>query len=225
MSSITVALIDDHAVLRGGLRMLISAQPDMAVVAEAGGLREGIEAVRRTRPHVVVLDLSMPDSPGLGGIDRLLVARPDAKVLVLTMHEDPALVRSAMERGAKGYVFKASADSRLIEAIRAVAGGGTFCEAAQARGVPASPPSGAVAVRPELAAILESLSDRERDVLARVARGQTSREIAEALALSIKTVESYRARAMHKLGMESRADLMRIALESGLLQEPPLQDS
>lgn len=221
MSRLSIVIIDDHAVLRAGLRMLIEAQPEMRVVGEAGGLRAGLELVREHQPNVAVLDLSMPDSPGLAGIDRLREASPKTRVLVLTMHDDPAFVRGALARGASGYVSKASADTRLIEAILAVHEGKTFVEAA-GRDAPALAPGTAEATpRPPLAAMLDTLSDRERAVLADVARGRTSKEIAETTGLSIKTVESYRARAMHKLDLRSRADLVRIAIESGLLSEPP----
>lgn len=221
MSRISIVIIDDHAVLRAGLRMLIEAHPDMQVVGEAGGLRAGMELVRQHHPEVAILDLSMPDSPGLAGIDRLREASPKTRVLVLTMHDDPAFVRGALARGASGYVSKASADTRLIEAILAVHEGKTFVEAA-GRDTPTLAGSAAEPTpRPPLAAMLDTLSDRERAVLADVARGRTSKEIAETTGLSIKTVESYRARAMHKLDLRTRADLVRIAMDSGLLSEPP----
>ncbi len=221
MSRISIAIIDDHAVLRAGLRMLIEAHPGMRVVGEAGGLRAGMELVRQHHPEVAILDLSMPDSPGLAGIDRLRETSPKTRVLVLTMHDDPAFVRGALARGASGYVSKASADTRLIEAILAVHEGKTFVEAA-GRDTPTLASTAAEPTpRPPLAAMLDTLSDRERAVLADVARGRTSKEIAETTGLSIKTVESYRARAMHKLDLRSRADLVRIAIDSGLLSEPP----
>ncbi len=221
MSRIAIGIIDDHAVLRAGLRLLIEAHPSMRVVGEAGSLRDGLELVREHRPDVAILDLSMPDSPGLPGIDRLREASPATRVLVLTMHDDPAFVRGALARGASGYVSKASADTRLIEAILAVHEGKTFVEAA-GRDAPMPAPHGAEPTpRPPLAAMLDALSERERAVLADVARGRTSKEIAEASGLSIKTVESYRARGMHKLDLRSRADLVRVAIESGLLSEPP----
>lgn len=215
---INILIIDDHAIIRSGLRLLIDAQPDMQVVGQAGDLCGGLAEAQRTAPSVVVLDLSMPDAPGLSGVERVVSSVPSARVLVLTMHDDPAYARGAVARGATGYVVKSAADSDLISAIRAVNEGRMFVDTrnggthnAATRG---DLPGGRVAV-------IQGLSDREREVLANVAAGYTSQQIANQLGLSVKTVESYRSRAMHKLSIKSRAELVSVAVACGLLADRP----
>lgn len=215
MKQTRVLIVDDHAMLRSGLRMLIDSQPDMQVAGEAGTLREAIERAPAARPDVITLDLSMPGSQGIIGIPRLREAAPEAKVLVLTMHDDPAYVRSAVAMGAVGYVVKSAADSELISAIRAVARGGIFVDIqnTSSLGHVVSGSEGEKTKTP-----LDSLSTREREVLTEVAKGYTNQQIADRSGLSVKTVESYRARLMTKLGLKSRADLTRLAVESGILK-------
>lgn len=210
-----VLIVDDHAMLRSGLRMLIDSQSDMHVVGEAGTLREAIERAQSATPDVITLDLSMPGSQGIIGIPRLKEAAPEAKILVLTMHDDPAYVRSAVAMGAVGYVVKSAADSELISAVRAVARGGIFVDIQNASSIGHVFPGtdGERAKTP-----LDSLSTREREVLTEVAKGYTNQQIADRSGLSVKTVESYRARLMTKLGLKSRADLTRLAVESGILK-------
>lgn len=215
MSKTRILIIDDHAMLRSGLRLLIGAQSDMEVVGEAGDLRQAVEIAPKVAPDVITLDLSMPGGSGIAGVERLRAAAPAAKILVLTMHDDPAYVRTAIAMGAAGYVVKSAADSELISAIRAVSRGRVFVDMKgtgalgtvldQGPGKSGSP--------------IEGLSDREREVLVEVARGHTSQDIADRLGLSVKTVESYRARMMQKLGLKTRADLVRVAMECGLLGE------
>ena len=218
MSLTRILIVDDHALLRSGLRMLIDAQPDLHVVGEAGTLADAIQAAPAADPDVITLDLSMPGSVGGAGIDRLLRAAPRARIVVLTMYDDPAYVRSAVALGAAGYVVKSAADTELISAIRAVAAGRMFIDAA----LRTSQPDTALAnLRPAAhAPLVESLSDRERQVLAEVARGYTNQQIADSIGLSVKTVESYRARLMKKLNLKTRADLVRLALEMGALDQP-----
>lgn len=215
MSQTRVLIVDDHAMLRSGLRMLIDSQPDMQVVAEAGTLREAIDRAPAAKPDVITLDLSMPGSQGIIGIPRLKEAAPDAKILVLTMHDDPAYVRSAVAMGAVGYVVKSAADAELISAIRAVSRGGIFVDIQNASSIGHVVP-GAEGEHPKTP--LDTLSTREREVLTEVAKGYTNQQIADRSGLSVKTVESYRARLMTKLGLKSRADLTRLAVESGILK-------
>ncbi len=214
MSTIRILIVDDHAMLRAGLKLLIEGQRDMRVVGEAGDLRTAIDAAKKTTPDVIILDLSMPGGSGVAGVERLRATVPDAKILVLTMHDDPAYVRSAIAMGASGYVVKSAADSELISAIRAVNMGRMFVDMKGAgtldsllHKLPKSPSQSPI----------ETLSEREREVLIDVARGHTSQQIADRIGLSVKTVESYRARMMQKLGLKTRADIMNLAVESGLL--------
>lgn len=214
MSTIRILIVDDHAMLRAGLKLLIEGQRDMRVVGEAGDLRAAIDAAKKTTPDVIILDLSMPGGSGVAGVERLRATVPDAKILVLTMHDDPAYVRSAIAMGASGYVVKSAADSELISAIRAVNMGRMFVDMKGAgtldsllHKLPKSPSQSPI----------ETLSEREREVLIDVARGHTSQQIADRIGLSVKTVESYRARMMQKLGLKTRADIMNLAVESGLL--------
>jgi DNA-binding NarL/FixJ family response regulator len=201
-----VLLADDHAVLRGGLRLLINAEQDMAVVEEAADGPEALRKVRRTRPDVVVLDLTMPRTDPLATIRQ--IARLGTRVVVLTMHDDPGYVDSALAAGAHGYVVKKAADTELLAAIRAVSGGRRFLDAGGRR--PARAPGSA-------AGRVRQLSGREEQVLRLIGYGFTNREIAGRLRVSIKTVETFRARVCQKLGLHSRADLVRYALHMGLL--------
>jgi DNA-binding NarL/FixJ family response regulator len=208
MKPIRVLLADDHAILRAGLRMLLEAQPDMAVVAEAA---DGEEAVRRatgTRPDVAVVDLTMPGLSGVETLERLRREVPATRLLVLTMHDDPGYARLALAAGAAGHVVKDAGSGELLAAIRAVHGGRTFVH------VGAHPRPSAPAAR----APGPALSPRERQVLELLAHGHTNREVADRLSLSVKTVETHRARLSDKLGLRSRADLVRLAIDLGLLR-------
>lgn len=220
---IRVLVADDHAILRSGLRLLISGQPDMEVVGEAGDVDEAVRLARTTSPDVVPLDLSMPGGSGLAAIEKLRAAAPAARVVVLTMHEEAAYVRSAMAAGATGYLAKSAADSALIGAIRAVHRGRVFIdvEGMPREGARATP----AGVGGRAPAPIHALSPREREVLTGVARGYTNQAIADQLGLSVKTVESYRARLMQKLGLETRADVTRLAMELSLLAPPASEPS
>lgn len=208
-------LVDDHAVLRSGLRLLIDAQQDMRVVGEAGTLLQALDTAQSIKPDVITLDLSMPGTHGLAGIERLRAASPASKVLILTMHEDASLVRSALAMGAAGYVVKSVADTELITAIRAVAGGRLFVDSGNRSQQTLAMGSTHTSVAP-----VDTLSDREREVLVAIAKGFTNQQVADDMHLSVKTVESYRARLMKKLNLSSRADLVRLALEMGVLRDP-----
>lgn len=222
--TIRVLIADDHAVLRAGLRALIDAQRDMRVVGEA---RDGNEAVTETvaaKPDVLLLDLSMPEHSGLHAIPLIRQQSPGARVLVLSMHEDLACLRAAFDSGATGYMLKRVADTELLAAIRAVAGGKKYvCSCSRELLAQASlgfDLSGADA-REDGA---NALSKREREVLIMVAQGYTNRQVAERLELSVKSVESYRARVQEKLGLQTRVQLHRYALATGLLRADGLDE-
>jgi two-component system, NarL family, response regulator NreC len=205
---IRLLLADDHAIMRAGLKMLLDAQPDMMVVAEAP---DGEEAVRRalaTRPDVAVIDLAMPGLSGVETLQRLHRELPTTRLLVLTMHDDPAYARVAQAAGAVGHVIKDSESSELLAAIRAVHRGRTF--------VVGTDSSAPLEGEPQMSS--PALSPRERQVLELLAHGHTNREIAARLFLSVKTVETHRSRLSDKLGLHRRADLVRLAIELGLLR-------
>ena len=214
MARIRILLADDHAVLRTGLRMLISSQRDLEVVGEAS---DGDEAVRKAtalRPDVALVDISMPGSGGIKAIERIRQAVPATRVLVLTMHDVPAYLRASLAAGASGYVVKRSADSDLLAAIRDVHRGRTVLDPS----LSARATHGTLRRRGSVDSTAPAalLSQREREVLELVAQGFTNQQIADHLGLSVKTVETYRARLVEKLGLQSRAELVRYALDSGL---------
>ena len=206
MKKIRVMLADDHAILRAGLRMLLDAQPDMAVVAEAGDGEEAIRRATDSRPDVAVVDLTMPGLSGVETLEGLRREVPATRLLVLTMHDDPGYARLAMAAGASGHVIKDAESGELLTAIRAVHRGRTFVQVGT-EAAPADPPHPAT----------PALSPRERQVLEMLAHGYTNREVADRLSLSVKTVETHRARLSDKLGLHTRADLVRLAIDLGLL--------
>jgi DNA-binding NarL/FixJ family response regulator len=216
MAQIRILIADDHAVVRAGLRMLINAQPDMKIVAEVADSQEALRLIPGTGADVLILDLSMPGLPSIELIERLGRDCPQTRVLVLTMHDDPAYFRTVLAAGGFGYVVKTAADGELVTAIRAVHQGRTFFNVNHAGSLVANPPrrgtNGGPASPP-----IGALSPREREVLELVALGHTNQEIAKRLFLSVKTIETYRARLGTKLGLRSRAELVRYALEAGLL--------
>ena len=210
-----VFIADDHAVLRAGLRMLIEAQPDMHVVGEA---EDGEEAVRRMlslHPDVALIDVNMPKLDGLETIRQLKAAAPRVRALVLSMYDDEGYLRRALEHGASGYVLKKAADTEVMAAIRAVARGEVYVYPSLTHllvnrylGRPREP-------QPSPSS--EELSEREMEVLKLLAAGYTSQQVGNQMALSAKTVETYKARVMEKLNLQSRVDLVRYALRHGLL--------
>lgn len=216
MDEIKILIADDHAILRAGLRKLIEGQTDMSVTSEAETAAEAVAKADDDKPDVVLLDITMPGGSGVKSIAPIRKASPNTRVLVLTMHDDQAYLRSAMAAGAAGYMVKTGADTELLTAIRTVAGGRSYVD------VSLEDPSGKTpssnASRPATnVADLDLLSKRERQVLELVAHGYTHREIAAKLAVSVKSVETYRARLVDKLGLKSRADLVRYALDAGVL--------
>jgi two-component system, NarL family, response regulator NreC len=209
-------IADDHAILRSGLRMLINAQDDMEVVSEAPNGEQAIEATRETKPDVALMDLTMPPAGGMSAIQEMAQAFPKTRVLILTMHDDPAYLRAALAARASGYVLKRSVDAELLAAIRAVHRGGIFVD----------PGLAAVFVQDVLAKSNRPpriLSDRELQVLGLVARGYSSRQIAKQIFLSVKTVETYRSRFADKLGLRTRSDIVRFAIQTGLLTPQTLE--
>jgi two-component system response regulator NreC len=214
--SIRVFIADDHGVLRGGLRALISTQADMEVVGEAANGPDAEREIKKTEPDVVLMDISMPEGGGLAAIAAVKQVRPATRILVLTVHDELGYVRAAADAGAVGYVVKNVVDTELLAAIRAVAQGRTFLDASVSLGLaqPAAPPRHADGAGGRRAT---QLTTREREVMARVAEGYTNSQIAEQLRLGVKSVETHRSRVMEKLGLTSRADLVRFALECGIL--------
>ncbi len=213
MSTVRIFIVDDHPLVRKGLRMALESHADMTVVGEAGNMHDAIEGALRLQPQIITLDLTMPGPSGVATVERLRSAAPTSRIVVVTMHDDPAYVRSAIAMGAAGYVNKSAADTELVSAVRAVASGRVFIDVGNATTIDTMMSSGAQSGRKPV----DSLSDREREVLRQVARGYTNQQIADEIGLSVKTVESYRARLMKKLGMKERADLVRLALDLGML--------
>ena len=215
--SIRVFIADDHGILRGGLRALINTQGDMEVVGEAANGLDAETGIRATEPDVALMDISMPNGGGLAAIVAVTQMRPKTRILVLTVHDEPGYVRAAADAGAVGYVVKNAVDTELLAAIRAVAQGRTFMDASIGLGLAQqsmrSKPTDSVRGQG-----LKQLTGREREVMSRVAEGFTNAQIADELGLGVKSVETYRSRLMEKLGLASRADLVRFALESGVLK-------
>jgi two-component system response regulator NreC len=220
---IRILVADDHAVLRAGLRMLLRAEPDMEVVGEASDGAQLIERVGALRPDVILLDVAMPGVGGLDVLPRLRETVPETRVLILTMYEDEAYLRQALRTGASGYVLKKAADTELLSAIRAVARNEVYVDPGLARVLVEGLLGQAAAPVDSDAVRWQSLSEREQQVMRDVARGYTGEEIARRYHLSVKTVFTYRARAMAKLGLDNRAQLVDLALRLGILSDstPP----
>jgi two-component system, NarL family, response regulator NreC len=212
--STRVLIVDDHAVVRSGLKLVLESEEGIEPVGEAGSARDAVFEARSTKPDVILLDVVMPDQSGIEVIPTLLRENPETKILVLSMQDDPQYVREAFAAGASGYVLKEAADSEVVAAVREVAGGGRY-------------------VHPELGARLvtaeseerrraeeDPLSDRESEVLRLLALGHTNQEIARQLFISVRTAETHRSHIMQKLRLSSRAELVRYALERGLLENP-----
>lgn len=209
MRKIRILIADDHALVRSGLRALLEAQPDLEVVGEADSGLVVETLCRHLSPDVVLMDLAMPGRGGIAATADVRQACPAAKVLVLSMHDDEAYARLAATAGASGYVLKRSLATDLVEAIRAVHRGETVVPPELASAFRGSVPSGG----------LSQLSEREQDVFRLVALGHTNQEIASKLCISEKTVETHRAHVFSKLGLRTRAELVRMALEHGLLAQ------
>jgi len=209
---IRVLIVDDHAVVRSGLRKVLESEPDLEVVGEAGDARNAVFQTRETKPDVILMDVVMPGKTGIEAIPDLLHDAPEAKILILSMQDDPSYVREAFDAGAYGYVLKEAVDTEVVAAIRDVASGGRYVHPALgARMVAAD-------ATERKRAEEDPLSDREREVLRLLALGHTNQEIATQLYISVRTAETHRAHIMQKLRLESRAELVRYALEQGLLE-------
>jgi two-component system response regulator NreC len=208
-SRTTIVIADDHTVVRQGLRLLIDAEPSLQVVAEAGTVADAERLTRAHRPSVLVLDLNMHGESGLEAIPRLRAEAPDTAIVVLTMQDDPGFARQALQSGALGFVLKEAADEELLQAIQLAAAGETYLNPRLGARLAAQPP--APAGPPD------DLTERELDVLRLIALGHTNAEIAEQLFLSARTVETHRAHIQRKLGRNSRAELVRYALEHNLM--------
>lgn len=210
---IRVMLADDHKIVREGLRRIIEESGDIQVVAEADDGREAVECVLKARPDVAVIDISMPGMDGLEVINRIRAQAPGIPVLILTMHEEEQYVVRAISTGAMGYVTKRSASEELVEAIRRVYAGGRYLTVSAAESLAVRMARGRRGLGP-----LDALSNREIQVLRRLAMGQTNREIAEAYFLSTRTVDTYRSRLLKKLNLRNNADLSRFAIQTGLVE-------
>lgn len=206
---VRVVIADDHAVVRTGLRMVLDAAGGIEVVAEAGDVAAAERAARAHHPDVLVLDLNMPGEPSIEAIPRLVRELPATAIVVLTMQQDPAFARAALRAGARGYVLKEAADSELVQAVRLAREGRTYL----------NPELGArLAVEPPPSGPPDGLTERELEVLRMIALGHTNAEIASQLYLSVRTVESHRAHIQQKIRRSTRAELVRYALDHGLIE-------
>jgi two-component system, NarL family, response regulator NreC len=206
VSEISVVIADDHAVVRTGLKLLLDGEDGITVLAEAGDVAETRRRVSAYKPDVLVLDLNMPGEPSLPAIPELAAV---TAVVVLTMQDDPAFAREALQSGAKGYVLKEAADAELVEAVRAAATGRTYLNPGLGARIAATPP--------EPSGPPDGLTEREVEILRLIALGHTNTEIAERLYLSVRTVESHRSHIQQKLGRTTRAELVQYALAKGFV--------
>ncbi len=211
---IRVLIADDHAIVRTGLRALIHSESTMELVGEATGGYETIELVEKSQPNVLVLDLSMPDLDGIAVTKRIAPQFPDLRILILTLHEDEALLRAALKAGASGYILKRAAETELVSAIHTILRGDLYVDPSMVRRLLSDerPP----AVAPPKSA--EALTPRETDVLKLIVQGYTNRQIGEELNISVRTAESHRSNLSEKLGLHSRVELVRYAREHGLIE-------
>jgi two-component system response regulator NreC len=211
-----VLIADDHAIVRAGLRALLRSEADLELVGEAAGGEDALHLAESLRPDILVLDLSMPDMDGIQVTKRIQANLPRVRVLILTVHDDEALVREAIRAGAAGYILKQAAEAELISAIRTIQKGDVYVPPKMLRTLLTEPQkASASSLKPE-----DLLTPRELDVLNRIVQGYTNRQVADELKLSVRTVEGYRANLTEKLGLHNRADLVRYAREHGLLKEP-----
>ena len=215
MPVIRVLLVEDHETVREGLRLLLDAQPDIEVVAEAADGRAAVEYSERFHPQVVIMDLSMPEMNGLAATAAIKRKNPETAIVTLTRHDDAAFVEELTKAGAAGYVLKQSASHELVDAIRVAAVGGSYLDASLRARTPA-----ALDAQAEGGRRVASVSEREKQVLRMMAIGHSNKEIAGALGITIKTVEVHKANAMRKLRLRGRIDVVRYAILHGWLQEP-----
>lgn len=217
MDKIRLLVVDDHPVVRAGLRTLLGAQPDMEIVGEAADGAAAIRQAVELAPDIVVMDITMGDVSGIHATRQIRQRLPETKVLVLTMHDNEEYLRQMLEAGATGYVLKQAVDSELAVAIRAVRRGEVYLYSSFTKVLLGDLAGDDEGTDEETRDSYERLSQREQEVLRQVALGYTNQQIADQLYLSVKTVETYRARVMGKLNLESRAALVRYALRHGLM--------
>jgi two-component system response regulator NreC len=209
-----VLIADDHAIVRAGLRALLVEEAEFKLVGEAVGGYEAIELVEKTNPDVLILDLSMPDLDGISVTRKIKPQYPDMKILILTLHEDEALLKEAIKAGAAGYILKRAAEAELISAIRVILRGDLYVDPALVRGLFQEPQQSQV----EQKNPTESLTPRETEILRLIVEGYTNRQIGQELNISIRTVEGHRANISDKLGLHSRVELVRYARQNGLIE-------
>jgi len=211
-ASIHVLIVDDHTLVRSGLRLLLEGEADITVDDEAGDADQAIRLARLHKPNVILLDVVMPGRSGLDATPEILEAAPKAKILVLSMQDDPSYVRQAFSAGATGYLLKEAADDDLVQAVRDVAAGGRYVHPTLGARLAAAE------AEAKARADADPLSEREREVLRLLALGHTNQEIAKLLFISVRTAETHRAHVMQKLRLSTRAELVRHALHQGLLE-------
>lgn len=213
---IRIVLADDHTVLRAGLVMLLNSQPDLEVVGQAADGKEAEDMARNIKPDIILMDIAMPGMSGIEATERVKEVSPATKVLVLTMHDDEGYLRQVIKAGASGYVLKKAADTELMAAIRAVSQGEMYVyptlASAVLRGMLEKEDNPS-----DEKNLLKTLSEREREVLQLIALGYTNQEIGDKIIISVKTVETYKTRLMDKLNLRRRSELVRFAMESGLI--------
>jgi two-component system response regulator NreC len=214
---VRILLIDDHAVLRAGLHMLLNAEPDMSVVGEAGNVNDGMDKLSALKPDIVLLDISMPEGSSLDFLKEMKARAPESLFIILTMHNDEGYLRLALSAGASGYVLKQAANNELLAAIRVVSQGGTYLHSSH-RSILFEGDAARSAPQVNEFVDYDRLSPREKEILLLIAMGYTNRQAAENLFLSEKTIETYKSRVMTKLGLRNRIDLVRYALRLGLIK-------
>jgi two-component system, NarL family, response regulator NreC len=205
-----VLLADDHALVRQGFRMILDAQPDFEVIGEASNGNEAVELCAQLKPDIIIMDVSMPELNGIEATRRVMELSPRNKVLALSMHKDSVFVREILKAGAKGYLLKHAIDAEMLNAVRAVGRGEGYLSPAVSNAVLTD-------YRKHVTDPLDLLSTREREVLQLIAEGQTNKEIASALNLSVYTIEAHRGRIMEKLNLHTTGELVRFALRNGLI--------
>ena len=210
---INILIADDHAIVRTGLRALLRSEPGLQLVGEATGGYEAIELVGKTGPDILILDLSMPDLDGIAVTRQLQPQYPDLRILILTVHEDEAMLREAIRAGASGYIVKHAAEAELIAAIKTIRRGDLYVDPAMLRVLLVESPK----PRTEQPASPDPLTPRETDVLKLIVQGYTNRQVGEELGISVRTVEGHRANLLEKLGLRTRVELVRYARDRGLI--------
>ena len=211
---IKVLIADDHAIVRAGLRALLNSEPSMELVGEATGGYEAIELAGKSNADILVLDISMPDLDGISVTKKIKSQFPGLRILILTVHEDEALLRESIKVGASGYVLKRAAETELISAIHAIIGGALYVDPSMVR-ILLSDEIKPTATLPEP---VEPLTHREKEILKLIVQGYTNRQVGEELNISMRTVEGHRANLAAKLGLHSRVELVRYAREHGLIE-------